>query len=371
MSKHLPTKPLALSVATAAMGLMLSACGPSAPGNRYTVSGTVQDSTLNGQTVYIARPDDRVLLDSAVIRDGQVCFSGTVDTARYCLVMASSTEYAYFILEPGNIVLDFRGHDKPSGTPMNQAMTRVSQRMDSLPILREEARGEVFRKFAEAGRLSEMNDSAYAAMDLVGYRESIALLSRHTDDAVGEYLLHTSMFRDNTTAQQRRLLTLVGPWLRQLNRPRQLFAGFEAEEATAPGRPYRELIGIDPAGRPDSLSRYAAHGGYTLVDIYATWCGPCKQQMPYLADLHRRFGDRGLNVVGICTRDQFDNFRAALDKEDAGYVHIFDTDNRASETYGLRGVPQILLIGPDGTILHRDLRGDAMVQTVTELMQTK
>lgn len=355
-----------------ALAACLASCVSVGNDHHYTVSGTVQDTAANGKTIYILRMDDRVPVDSTTVQDGKFTFLGTADSVMLCQIDLGDTEFGCFVLEPGRITVDLIGHDNPSGTPLNDDLARLALRADSLPILQQQAAEAYLSTMGDRAGDPAVIDSMHVVMNSVGYHESQAVLRRHADDAVGEYLFYTSMFNSIKPLHQRLLIEMAGPTLKQTNVVRRFSAMLTALHDTEPGRPYRDIVGVDRAGQPDSLSRYVGRdGGYTLVDIYATWCGPCKQEQPYLAKLHKQFGGRGLTVVGICTWDREDNFRRALEQKDEGYPQIFDASAQAEPRYGVRGVPQILLIGPDGTILHRDLRGDAMVRTVTELMQTK
>lgn len=355
-----------------ALALALASCVSVGNDHHYTVSGTVQDTAANGKTIYILRMDDRVPVDSTTVQDGKFTFLGTADSVMLCQIDLGDTEFGCFVLEPGRITVDLIGHDNPSGTPLNDDLARLSLRADSLPILQQQAAEAYISTVGDRASDPAVSDSLGAVMNSVGYHEGQAVLHHHADDAVGEYLFYTPFFHSIKPLHQRLLIEMAGPTLKQTNVVRRFTAMLSALRDTEPGRPYRDIVGVDRAGQPDSLSRYVGRGaGYTLVDIYATWCGPCKQEQPYLARLHKQFGGKGLTVVGICTWDEEANFRRTLEQKKDTYVHLFDASQSAEATYGIEGVPQILLIGPDGTILHRDLRGDAMVRTVTELMQTK
>lgn len=94
----------------------------------------------------------------------------------------------------------------------------------------------------------------------------------------------------------------------------------------------------------------------TLVNVWATWCGPCRDELPELEAIHRAYGGRGLRVVGV-----------SVDHDDAGAVADFartegvtftiahDPDGRVRDTFMSLGVPESYLIGPDGTLLWRGI----------------
>ena len=91
-------------------------------GHSYTVEGLINDSTLNGQTLYISRYDDGMKVDSTQVTNGQFKFTGKADIPCFCRIDAGR-EYANFILEGGNIQVNVLTHNDPKGTPMNEEYT--------------------------------------------------------------------------------------------------------------------------------------------------------------------------------------------------------------------------------------------------------
>ena len=105
------------------------------------------------------------------------------------------------------------------------------------------------------------------------------------------------------------------------------------------------------------LSDYVGKGNYVLVDMWASWCGPCKREIPNLAEVHNLYKDKGLTVLGIFVSDDIKNLEPTMKDENITWAQIVDDERKALECYGVSGIPAIMLIGPDGTILER---GNAM-----------
>ena len=142
-----------------------------------------------------------------------------------------------------------------------------------------------------------------------------------------------------------------------------------ARGQTGPGDMFKDVEGKSLDGRPVALGDYVGRGrGYVLLDFWASWCGPCKAEMPYLARLHREFGGKGLTVVGMFVADTEENFTNAVRGEGVVWPQIYDSSNAARGLYGVAGIPEIILFGPDGRIVERGLRGETMVTKVTEIM---
>ena len=132
--------------------------------------------------------------------------------------------------------------------------------------------------------------------------------------------------------------------------------------------PYTDITGTDADGKPIALSDFIGKGNYVLMDMWASWCGPCKGEIPNLARLHNQYKDKGLTVIGLFVWDKQENLKKAMESEGITWPQIVDEESKSTQMYGVDGIPHIILFSPDGTILKRNLRGDAMIKTVEEIM---
>lgn len=135
--------------------------------------------------------------------------------------------------------------------------------------------------------------------------------------------------------------------------------------------PYTDITGTDADGKPIALSDFIGKGNYVLMDMWASWCGPCKGEIPNLARLHNQYKDKGLTVIGLFVWDKQENLKKAMESEGITWPQIVDEESKSTQMYGVDGIPHIILFSPDGTILKRNLRGDAMIETVEEIMNRK
>ena len=102
---------------------------------------------------------------------------------------------------------------------------------------------------------------------------------------------------------------------------------------------------------------------------WASWCGPCRAETPILAEVYNQYKDKGFQVLGVATWDQPKDTKKAIEDLKITWPQILNAQNTPSELYGFNGIPHIILFGPDGTIVARDLRGDALKAKVKEMMQ--
>ena len=134
--------------------------------------------------------------------------------------------------------------------------------------------------------------------------------------------------------------------------------------ATAEGRMFTDFEVRQPDGTVRRLSDYVGKGKYILVDFWASWCGPCREEIPYLKEVWNEFkGDR-FDILGVASWDRPANTMAAIKELGIPWDQILDAQQEVTSLYGIEGIPHIILFAPDGTILKRNLRGEGIREAV-------
>lgn len=132
----------------------------------------------------------------------------------------------------------------------------------------------------------------------------------------------------------------------------------EEGKTFAPG-----FTALDMDGKEFKLSGFK--GKYVLLDFWATWCGPCIAEMPYLREAQKKFGARGdFVMISLSLDDAIDKPRAFVKKNDMPWNQGYLGRGEVPEKYGVNGIPAIFLINPEGKIIAKELRGGAVCATL-------
>ncbi len=107
----------------------------------------------------------------------------------------------------------------------------------------------------------------------------------------------------------------------------------------------------DLAGKPVQLKTY--RGKLVFLNFFATWCGPCREEMPALEQLQRAHSAKGFTVLAVDMRESAKTVQAFLNELKVSFPTVLDTDGTVNHDYGIRALPVSFLVGRDGKILWR------------------
>ena len=150
---------------------------------------------------------------------------------------------------------------------------------------------------------------------------------------------------------------------------KMLLAGYEKRK---PGIQFHELSMKDPADKDVTLSQWVGKGNYVLVDFWASWCGPCRKEMPYVITAYEQFHPKGFEVVGVSFDQKKDAWINAIQQMGMQWPQMSDLKGwkcAASDLYGVSSIPSNVLVDPQGKIVAMDLRGEKLLNKLKEIYQ--
>ncbi|GAC1444136.1 MAG: TlpA disulfide reductase family protein [Sediminibacterium sp.] len=126
----------------------------------------------------------------------------------------------------------------------------------------------------------------------------------------------------------------------------------------------------DTANKPVSLSSFK--GKYVLVDFWASWCRPCRAENPHVVEAFNQYKDKNFTVLGVSLDQDRNNWIQAIKADKLTWTHVSDLkywNNAVAQLYHIQSIPANMLIDPDGKIIARDLREDALHKKLQELLK--
>lgn len=341
--------------------------------NGYTVTGTVEGAA-DGDTVYLETVEGRqfVKLDSAVIKDGTFTFKGTQDTAvnRYISYKAEGKDGAAidFFLENGKIKINLsQENNSATGTANNDAYQEIRVQINGL----NKQMMTIYESMSDTTLTDEQREAKGKEMENLENSMISAIkagINKNITNPVGVLLLKQNYYYMDV-ADLDPLMPQIPAAYDNDEAIVKIKNNVEKMKATAVGQKFTDFEMQTPEGKTVKLSDYVGKGKVVLVDFWASWCGPCRAETPILAEVYNQYKDKGFQVLGVATWDQPKDTKKAIEDLKITWPQILNAQNTPSELYGFNGIPHIILFGPDGTIVARDLRGDALKAKVKEMMQ--
>lgn len=302
----------------------------------YKVTVPVPDAE-DGTMAYMMNYDTGEIVDSVEVKSQKALFTGEVDEPYVVRFITDNNRYGTSILEQGASTIN-QETKHGVGSMLNDQLSGYIKELNAIAETFEAAQNE-----QEAMQIYQK----YLATE-----KKMAI--DNLDSPIGYYL-----FVDYaSSAEAPEMLAMVEqyPKLKDYHRVQDMIEGAKKVAETSPGNMFKDFE-VTYQGKTYKLSDYVGMGHYTLVDFWASWCGPCRREMSTLKEIYNEYKDKGLEILGVAVWDEPEATEAAIKQLDLPWPCIINSQTIATDIYGIPAIPCVILFGPDGKILSRGLQG--------------
>ena len=355
------------SILFSAAVLALTACHS----NTYKISGAVEGLN-DGDTLFITNDlQTGIPTDTLIVKDGKFELSGETDSTYLCMVYSEKRNElnAPFFIEPGNIsikLVETPGASRVGGTKCNEQWQELN---DSVMTI-----GKEINRIAEhiyGNTVDEMEQQkGMEQIEKLNQRFSAIVVKTTEKNIKNEfgYFLLTYYPEELIDNQTRMKLIDKLPDEKQ-KRPaiQKMLANLKQASESAEGMTIKDFTQPGLDGTPVSLLGEVSKSKITVIDFWASWCGPCRQEMPFMVELYDKYKDKGLNIIGISLDEDSDAWKAATQQLNIPWVQMSDLkgwENVIAKHFCVNSIPHTIVVDQQGKILKRGLRSEKLEEFV-------
>jgi len=232
---------------------------------------------------------------------------------------------------------------------------------------------QVYTELGQAGKLLPKQDSLEKTFNVTMGEKDLAIQTwvlQHKGSYVSPLVIALNYLDDGDAGKIRLLYDGLTPEVKLSYFAKYVEGALSRLEGLNIGKTAPLFAQTDAAGKPISLESFK--GKYVLIDFWASWCGPCRQENPNLVRTYQKFKNRNLEILGVSLDNSKDKWLQAIQEDQLSWKHVSDLKgwrNDVAVQYGVQSIPANFLVDKEGKIIAKGLRGPALEQALEQLLK--
>lgn len=349
---------------------------------QYTITGKVING-VDGQKVYLRKlgenGPDKIATDSAVLSKGAFEMKGTVTEPDFYFIMVDGGRMptlAFMENAPLNVSIDINDGIKNTvtGSPLNDLYEQYKAGASGLQASMLEISNKVKGIQESGASLSEvqMDGLRKEYMDIKDQLQTYQkkFMNDTPNTLVTSYVLSMAM-GEMAVEDVEAIYSKFDDQLKRTRIASEIGKELSSLKKTAVGQPFIDLKLTSPAGEVIAISDFAGKGKYVLLDFWASWCGPCRQENPNIVKLYNKYKGNDFEILGISLDSEAEKWAKGIADDKITWPQMSDLkawQSVAVETYDIKGIPHTILLDREGNIIAKNLRGEALGAKLAELL---
>ena len=337
-----------------AAAIIFASCG-----NMTTIKGKISDSSVSQVRVVLVSEKIDTVLD---VNKGKFSINVPVDENSYgfiVLMEEGQGKYGSYYMSDGSTLMVSLEDDqmKIVSNDKNRTHSAYVRYTDELTTISDSDDAKYKEVSINTIKANSDNGVALIVLSNVGYYlEPEEMLE--IADSLQEPIKSDEIVVSSVKAANAKLNTKEG----------MIFTDFTVEHVYG----YDRSMDPQPLKKEVKFSDYVGKGTYVLVDFWSPWCGPCRREIPNIQKVYEQYKDKGLQVLSLAVWERKPQSHTIETAAELGmdWLHINNCGQIPTDIYGVEGIPHLMLIGPDGTILKRGFHGlEGIQEAVAEYIK--
>jgi len=342
--------------------------------DEYSIKGSV--AGVETGKVYLQKLVDGQpqSVDTADLVGGKFTFKGKMEMPDIRFLRLNDQDYfAQFFLDNANITVtankDSLRNTKITGSPTQDVfkiyITEMEKLNKEVMALQEKYQSAMSMNNTDAAEKAKIDYQAMIDNNKVYTKNFV---KEHSNSVVSPYITLFQLASQIDGSELDSIASKFAPELSKSEYVVKINEIVQEQKKTAIGVMAPDFTMNDPEGKPIQLS--SLKGKVVLVDFWASWCGPCRQENPNVVKLYQQYHSKGFEILGVSLDKTKEDWLKAIAADNLTWIHVSDLQfwqNTAARLYGVNAIPQSFLLDKDGKIIAKGLRGEQLAKKMTEL----